>query len=312
MVKGEYKYKFNDYGEKSFEKAFYEHTARSAEWQDELGLNVTAMDYRNYDMAIGRFMNPDALSEISMSWSPYRFAFDNPVFWSDPTGLYEEDCSYCPENSSEFKPLDEDITKFYYDPEKNSIDEIVVLNGTHAMGKKKDDYNNERNKVFESKEHETGFDAYDGGEFGSQLASINKSNQARIKHNSKGWTDAKGNWRNITEIQKNAKGKYVRGVQGIRNSKNIAEVTSKNLSKVAKRWGVVETTISFAEGMSDGNFTIGDATQTAITLISTFGGPIGWGYEIIDLGVGLSSGKDITERIEEAIDEQTGGTGIEF
>ncbi|MDO5655063.1 MAG: RHS repeat-associated core domain-containing protein [Flavobacteriaceae bacterium] len=111
VVKGEYKYKYNDYGEKSFEKAFYEHTARSAEWQDELGLNVIAMDYRNYDMAIGRFMNPDALSEMSMSWSPYRFAFDNPVFWSDPTGLYEEDCSYCPDNSSEFKPLDDDWYK---------------------------------------------------------------------------------------------------------------------------------------------------------------------------------------------------------
>ncbi|MDO5655065.1 MAG: RHS repeat-associated core domain-containing protein [Flavobacteriaceae bacterium] len=104
VVKGEYKYKFN-----------------SKELQDELGLNATAMDYRNYDMAIGRFMNPDALSEISMSWSPYRFAFDNPVFWSDPTGLYEEDCSHCPDNSSEFKPLDDDITKFYYDSEKTQL-----------------------------------------------------------------------------------------------------------------------------------------------------------------------------------------------
>ncbi|MDO5655070.1 MAG: hypothetical protein Q4G27_02900 [Flavobacteriaceae bacterium] len=92
VVKGEYKY--NDYGGKSFDKAHDVHTARSAEWQDELGLNVTAMDFRQYDNAIGRFMNPDALSEMSMSWSQYRFAFDNPsntcsrkcdirnIFWS--------------------------------------------------------------------------------------------------------------------------------------------------------------------------------------------------------------------------------------
>jgi RHS repeat-associated protein len=61
------------------------------ELQDELGLNVTAMDYRQYDSAIGRFNSIDVFSELSHSITPYRFAYNNPVFFSDPTGLYEVD-----------------------------------------------------------------------------------------------------------------------------------------------------------------------------------------------------------------------------
>ncbi|WP_026726158.1 DUF6443 domain-containing protein [Flavobacterium sasangense] len=59
------------------------------EYQDELGLNVTAMDFRMYDNALGRFHNIDKMTDIMPSLSPYRFAFNNPVLWGDPTGLLE-------------------------------------------------------------------------------------------------------------------------------------------------------------------------------------------------------------------------------
>lgn len=60
------------------------------EYQDELGLNVTAMDYRQYDNAIGRFNGIDALSEMSYSSTPYHFGYNNPVFWADPSGLLSQ------------------------------------------------------------------------------------------------------------------------------------------------------------------------------------------------------------------------------
>lgn len=59
------------------------------ELQDELGLNVTAMDFRQYDSTIGRFYSPDVLSELAYSISPYRFAYNNPIYFNDPTGLFE-------------------------------------------------------------------------------------------------------------------------------------------------------------------------------------------------------------------------------
>jgi hypothetical protein len=49
------------------------------------------MDFRMYDNALGRFHNIDKMTDIMPSLSPYRFAFNNPVLWNDPTGLLEED-----------------------------------------------------------------------------------------------------------------------------------------------------------------------------------------------------------------------------
>ncbi|WP_415782702.1 RHS repeat-associated core domain-containing protein, partial [Flavobacterium jumunjinense] len=37
----------------------YNYKYNGQEWQSELGLNVTAMDYRQYDPAIGRFNSID-------------------------------------------------------------------------------------------------------------------------------------------------------------------------------------------------------------------------------------------------------------
>lgn len=42
-----------------------------------------------YDNALGRFHNIDKMTDIMPSLSPYRFAFNNPVLWNDPTGLLE-------------------------------------------------------------------------------------------------------------------------------------------------------------------------------------------------------------------------------
>ncbi|WP_370033546.1 RHS repeat-associated core domain-containing protein [Flavobacterium sp. 28YEA47A] len=67
----------------------YNYKFNGKEFQEELGLNMTAMDFRQYDNALGRFNSLDALSELAPGISPYRFAYNNPVFWADPTGLFE-------------------------------------------------------------------------------------------------------------------------------------------------------------------------------------------------------------------------------
>src|SRR5690606_23386959 len=63
------------------------------EYQPELGLNTIATDYRHYDAALGRFNNMDALSELAYSQTPYRYGFNNPIHWSDASGLYEIDAN---------------------------------------------------------------------------------------------------------------------------------------------------------------------------------------------------------------------------
>ncbi len=67
----------------------YQYKYNGKEFQDELGLNWTAMDFRNYCSAIGRFQVIDPMAAFAPSHNPYRLGFNNPVYWADPTGRYE-------------------------------------------------------------------------------------------------------------------------------------------------------------------------------------------------------------------------------
>src|SRR5690554_5148151 len=47
-----------------------------------------------YDPAIGRWTSVDPLADLAPGWTPYRYGFNNPVRYTDPTGLFEDDPIY--------------------------------------------------------------------------------------------------------------------------------------------------------------------------------------------------------------------------
>jgi len=59
-----------------------------SEWNESSLVYET--NFRDYDPAIGRFYANDPLSLQGHSLTPYRFGFNNPVSFNDPTGLYEK------------------------------------------------------------------------------------------------------------------------------------------------------------------------------------------------------------------------------
>ncbi|SDM20472.1 RHS repeat-associated core domain-containing protein [Chryseobacterium taihuense] len=94
-----------------------------------------AMDWRQYMPDIGRFAVQDPLSALIPTVTPYRFAINNPIYFSDPSGLLEEvaHCPTCPK-TDEFKPyIDDKYNVYVYDSKTNTaflqvtpIEEVVV------------------------------------------------------------------------------------------------------------------------------------------------------------------------------------------
>ena len=96
----------------------YRYTFGGKEEQPELGLNWMDFHARNYMPDLGRWMSPDPLAEEYPSWSPYNYVYNNPLNFTDFSGM-------CPDGDCPDDPPD-----IY----GGVLDEVVITNEPTGSG----------------------------------------------------------------------------------------------------------------------------------------------------------------------------------
>ncbi|MEO9511664.1 MAG: RHS repeat-associated core domain-containing protein [Flavobacteriaceae bacterium] len=76
--------------------------------------NIETYDFgaRNYDPALGKWMNLDPLAEQMTRHSPYNYAFDNPVFFIDPDGMKPTKYNVTDEYGNEAVLTEDELTDY--------------------------------------------------------------------------------------------------------------------------------------------------------------------------------------------------------
>ncbi len=96
--------------------SLYNYKYNGKELQEELGLGVYDYGARNYDPTIGRWWQPDPLANHpkQVGISPYAYVTNNPIRFTDPTGMIWED-------PTQADRLNRSINNRIESTEKNSI-----------------------------------------------------------------------------------------------------------------------------------------------------------------------------------------------
>tara|TARA_R100000152_G_C6764939_1_gene189653 strand:- start:760 stop:1587 length:828 start_codon:yes stop_codon:yes gene_type:complete len=74
---------FNSY-QRSYSKA---NNYKYNGFEEQVDWGVYDYQARYYDPALGRFLNVDPLSDLMRRHSPYNYAYDNPIRFTDPDGM---------------------------------------------------------------------------------------------------------------------------------------------------------------------------------------------------------------------------------
>lgn len=109
----------------------YKYKFNGKELQDELGLNMYDFGARNYDPALGRWMNIDNLSEDYYDYSPYNYVLNDPIKHIDPDGNGPTDITILGANNSSVT-----VKTDLIDISVNASSLGVDFGGKHTVGGK--------------------------------------------------------------------------------------------------------------------------------------------------------------------------------
>ncbi len=141
---------------------------------------------------------------------------------------------------------------------------------------------------------------YDGLGFLSGITSNAANIRANDIYSSKGWRNNSGRYFSSGLLNKGANGKYVRGVQGYRNSANLAKNTAQSLRVVGNTAGALGGAVIVADVLVNSEITVSNGINAFMTGVSFtgVGAPIAGIWFVADFGMGVFTGRSISERID--------------
>jgi RHS repeat-associated protein len=116
----------------------YRYGFQGQERDDEIagnGNSYTA-EFWQYDTRLGRRWNIDPMASKTPGWSPFRAFNDNSIFWTDPTGLLEDNYSVDKEGNVKLEEkTDDDFDMLYTksDWDKGNKDNGLKVNDKSVL-----------------------------------------------------------------------------------------------------------------------------------------------------------------------------------
>ena len=295
------------------ENSGYHYKLNGKEYQDELALNMYAMDMRQYDPAIGRWVVQDPVLHESLS--PYNAFDNNPVFWADPSGADSEGANFqidifgrnkftdmgvyiAPMDRGRERPdiVDYQNRIYHHNGSVASSNDMGTwikykIENKHKVIYDFDDIFNKLDLLVIIPQYEYKFieKPYDWGNIDKAFgfAGTLYDGLENAVANKYWWMDAKGNYNSTKILKSGANGKYVRGVQGLRNGYSSALKAAKGYrvaGNVVGGLGLVVTAVQWQTGQISTTEASIDAAFGVIGFVGPWGAAISGGYFLFKTG----------------------------